>query len=292
MPPTTTRLDWLSFTLEVNAFLTEGVSVIAASELVRLINRELDGALTLTTPSVGRGRFPYKHSTDGDGWRVFWSPGQVEVLVEIEGTGCAQLEASGQMHGLVERVIDRLTRVDIATDIQTETTPQDFTENRTNKRQRSYETAVSSTGTTVYIGSRKSDRYCRVYRYAEPHPRADRLRIECVYRGHQAVALARTWLEHGNEETAARAGNQYGWVHKDWEPHSEETIKAWRPDRKTHSRMHWYKRQVKPALRGLVAHGHLSPVELLDDLLTLTEEQKTAIINLLGDGSVGGASAE
>lgn len=281
MPATSTRLDWLSFTLEVNPFLTEGISVVAASELVRQINRELDGALQLERPSVSHGRFPYKFATDGDGWRVFWSPGQTEVLVEISGTGCERLHKDHQLRPLVKSTLDRITRVDIATDILTETAPQDFTAQRSNKRHKSYEIAVSSTGETVYIGSRRSDRYCRVYRYAKPHPRSDRLRVECVYRGNQAITLARTWLEVGDDETAARAGNQYGWLHPDWEPHSEEKIPSWRPDRKTHGRMNWYKTQVKPAVRGLVAGGLLSPAELLDDLLTLSETQERAILAIL-----------
>lgn len=289
MPPTTTRLDWLSFTLEVNPFLTEGVAVLAAHELVKQVNRELDDLLTLTTPSVSSGRYPYKFSTEGVGFRVFWSPGQAEVLVEIEGSGCEALEQAGTMRRVVELALDRLTRVDIATDILTETSPQEFTEQRTNKRQKSHEIAVSSTGTTVYIGSRKSDRYCRVYRYAPPHPRADRLRVECVYRGHQASTLARTWLDEGNDETAARAGNQYGWSHPDWEPHSEEKIKAWRPDRKTHNRMHWYKSQCVPAIRGMVAGGHLPPETLIRDLLPLPESQLEPILAILTSASADDA---
>jgi hypothetical protein len=237
--------------------------------------------LVLLDPTVGAGRYPYKFSTEGVGFRVFWSPGEPEVLIEIEGSGCERLETAGQMRSIVQLALDRLTRVDIATDIVTETDPRDFATQRTNKRHKSHETAVSSTGVTVYIGSRRSDRYCRVYRYAEPHPRADRLRIECVYRGHQAVALARTWLEQGNEETAARAGNQYGWTHPDWEPHSEEKIDAWRPDRKTHNRMHWYKSQCVPAIRALVHTGHLPPAELLNDLLGPSESQQRAILAIL-----------
>ena len=172
-----------------------------------------------------------------------------------------------------------------------DTDPITFAEARSNKRHKSHETSVTTTGTTYYVGSRRSDRYCRVYRYAEPHPRSDRLRVECVYRGHQAIALARTWLEVGNEETAARAGNQYGWEHPDWEPHSEETIKAWRPDRKTHNRMHWYKSQCVPAIRALVNTGHLPPGELLTDLLPLSESQETAILAILTGESADAAGS-
>jgi len=291
MPPTSTRLDWLSFTAEVNPETTRGISVIAAKEVLHQVNQSFGGVLTLATPTVGAGRYPYRHSTEGEGFKVFWTPGEPEVLVEIEGSGCERLEAAGQMRRVVELALDRLTRVDIATDIVTETDPQTFAAQRTNKRQRSYEIAVSSTGTTVYVGSRRSDRYCRVYRYAEPHPRADRLRIECVYRGHQAPTLARTWLEQGNDETAARAGNQYGWTHPDWMPHSEEKIEAWRPDRKTHNRMHWYKSQCVPAIRALVKAGHLRPAELIHDLLPLPEREIEALLSALTSESADDAKS-
>jgi hypothetical protein len=268
-----------------------GVAVMAAREVLHVVNQSFAGVLTLPDPHVSHGRFPYQFSTEGEGFRVFWSPGKDEILIEIEGTGCQKLEQAGRMRDVVELALDRLTRVDIATDIVTDTDPMDFTDQRTNKRHKSHETSVTSTGRTSYVGSRRSDRYARVYRYEPPHPRSDRLRVECVYRGEQAKALARTWLECGNDETAARAGNQYGWSHPDWTPHSEEKIEAWRPDRKTHSRLHWYKTQVKPAIRAMVVAGHLPPSELLADLLGASECQQRAILKLLTDECAESASS-
>lgn len=275
--PAATRLDWLSFTIEI----PPGGRGVAGRQLPDDVNRFMVSvfgpAMDMGECKPEHGRFPYHLSTSGNGIRVFWTLGTFELLVEIEGHGCERLEAAGELRRIVATVIDDLTRVDIATDIETDTDPRAFVDARTNKRHKSHETSVSGTGITCYIGSRHSDRFARVYRYAPPHPRADRLRVEMVYRGHQAIALARTWLECGNDETAARAGNQYGWSHDDWTPKSGEKIQAWRPDRKTHKKLLWFYTQIKPAVRAMLAQGLLTPDELIEALLGPSQSQEDPI---------------
>lgn len=275
--PAATRLDWLSFTIEI----PPGGRGVAGRQLPDDVNRFMVSAfgpaMDMGECKPEHGRFPYRLSTSGNGVRVFWNIGTFELLVEIEGHGCERLEAAGELRRIVATVIDDLTRVDIATDIETDTDPRAFVDARTNKRHKSHETSVSGTGITCYIGSRHSDRFARVYRYAPPHPRADRLRVEMVYRGHQAITLARTWLECGNEETAARAGNQYGWSHDDWTPKSGAKIDAWRPDRKTHRKLLWFHTQIKPAVRAMLAQGLLTPDELTEALLGPSQSQDDPI---------------
>lgn len=266
MPATATRLDWLSFTLEVNTEWGDHPTQWLPEEVLRYVNNRTGLKIAPKTFVPERGRWPYDVSAVDRGIRVFWTPGSLEVLIEISGEGCERLNDSGKLEALVGGVIDQVSRIDIATDIQTDTDPRDFVAERTNKRHKSHETSVSSTGITCYVGSRRSDRFARVYRYSAPHPRSSLLRIEQVYRGQQARALGRTWLEHGNDETAARAGNQYGWAHLDWTPKSSEKVTAWRPDRTTHKQMHWYQTQVLPALRKMVLAGHLTPEQLLEDI--------------------------
>ena len=266
MPSSTTRLDWLSFTASVPVEQSKTLGLWFPGDMADYVRDRWGEAFDMGEVVPERGRYPYRASTSGNGIKLYWTQGSLDFLVEVTGDGCARLESAGQMSAIVRENIDNLTRVDIATDIVTNTNPIDFAEQRTNKRHRSHETAVTPTGTTYYVGSRRSDRFARVYRYAEPHPRSDRLRVECVFRSHQAVALARTWLEHGNDETAARVGNQYGWAHKDWTLRTSEKIPAWRPDRKTHNTMHWYKSQVVPALRKLVRAGLLSQEQLIEDI--------------------------
>jgi hypothetical protein len=277
MPATATRLDWLSFTLQVDTEYGDHPKKWLPEEVLHYVNNRTGLKIAPKTFVPERGRWPYDVSAVDRGIRVFWTPGSLEVLIEISGEGCERLNDSGKLEALVGGVIDRISRIDIATDIQTKTDPRDFVAERTNKRHKSHETSVSTTGITCYVGSRRSDRFARVYRYSAPHPRAALLRIEQVYRGQQARALGRTWLEHGNEETAARAGNQYGWAHPDWAPKSEERVKAWRPDRASHKRMHWYETQVLPALRKMVLEGHLTPEQLMMDLKRGEERKRPGI---------------
>jgi len=272
--PTATRLDWISFTINI----PEGQRGPAGRQLPDDVNRfmiaRFGPSFDMGECKPEHGRFPYRLSTSGNGIRVFWNLGTFELLVEIEGHGCERLEAAGELQRIVAMVIDDLTRVDIATDIKTETDPREFVADRSNQRHKSHETAVSTTGITCYVGSRHSDRFARVYRYARPHPRSDRLRVEMVYRGQQAVAIGRTWLECGNDETAARAGNQYGWSHPDWTPKSKEKIDAWRPDRKTHKKTLWFHSQIVPAVRKMIREGLLTPQEVTTALLGPSEGQK------------------
>lgn len=271
MPAISTRLDWLSFTVDVLPLLTEGRVLSAGRVVLDLVREATGGVLTFSGgPNIGVGRYPYRFSTDGDGFKVYWSQGQPEMLIEVSGKGCEALHNSGALPGLVEAFVDRLTRVDIATDILTETRPLEFAEQRSNQRHKSHEHNVSQSGETYYVGSRKSPRYARVYRYEPPHPRADRLRVECVFRGPHSVALARTWLEVGDEETAARVGNQYGWTHPDWTPESKETIPAWRPDRSEHKTLHWYHSQVIPAVKKLIKAGVLTKEDMMQDFFPPT----------------------
>lgn len=112
------------------------------------------------------------------------------MLIQFSGAGCAWLEEQGIIVEIVSGWIDRIGRVDFAYDFLTDMSPEHAfeTENRTSILR-------SNTGTTVYSGSLKSDRYMRCYRYNPPHPRADRLRFEFVFKSKsQARAALETWL--------------------------------------------------------------------------------------------------
>lgn len=157
---------------------------------------------------------------DGDNITLFYGSKDLVMTLEISGKGCEELHNAGRLVDVVRKAQQSgtITRVDVAVDMLTDVDPREFVEARTVKRQKSSEIAVSSTGVTCYIGSRKGDRYARVYRYAPPHPRADLLRCEMVFRKKQAAIVAAEWIEHGDTETAARAGNIYGWQHEAFTP--------------------------------------------------------------------------
>jgi DNA relaxase NicK len=141
----------------------------------------------------------------------------------------------------------------------TDCAPDEFCALRDGKRFKSFGEIKSETGHTVYIGSRSSDRYARVYRYTEPHPRAHLLRSEFVLKGEQAKLAARELLAVGVDLYAARLGNSFGWKHKVWLPNewSVEEAKAWRPDREAGNTVRWLYSQVAPALIKLHREGQL-----------------------------------
>ncbi len=112
------------------------------------------------------------------------------ILIQFSGSGCAWLEDQGILAAVASAWIDRIGRVDFAFDHATDLEPElaFATETRTSILR-------SNTGTTVYSGSIKSDRYMRCYRYNPPHPRADRLRFEFVFKSKaQARTALETWL--------------------------------------------------------------------------------------------------
>lgn len=193
------------------------------------------------------------------------------MLVEHTGKGCELLSNEGILSDVVGRYADRATRIDIASDILTGTMPDDFCKSASPaKRITASGHQSSDTGQTIYLGSRKSDRTCKVYRYFPPHPRADFLRIEYTYRKKQAKVVAGMIAQgHSIAEISVASGKRYGWAHECYKPHvsPEFEIAAWRPERRTGKTVMWLYSQVLPAMRKLLKEGAFD----LDDFLSKLE---------------------
>lgn len=181
---------------------------------------------------------------------VYASARTSHFLVESGGQACDWLNEKGILLGTLALVYDRVTRLDIATDIATPTTPLDFVAERKVNRMKSHSEFVSASGTTCYIGSRTSDWYSRVYRYNEPHPRAALLRVEVVFKGARAKSASLALLENDAEVIALEAGRQFGWMHACWnnEIQPEVEINPNRPERKKGKTEFWLYDTVAPLL--------------------------------------------
>lgn len=216
MTETASRLDWFSFSC-VDPYKPDNSWEDNAQYHANYL---LDVFGLLVDPDIKPGRQWQHTRLDGEGVTLFYGSDDSRMTVEISGKGCERMHNAGTLVELVKKAMDigTVTRMDIAVDMKCDVDPRDFVKRRKNKRQKSEETAVSNTGITCYVGSRKSDRYARVYRYHPPHPRADLLRCEMVFRGLQAERAVKTWLAVGDEETAARSGNIYGWKHEAFTP--------------------------------------------------------------------------
>lgn len=258
-------IDWLSFTIDA---VGEGVelqsddpeylasAVEHAAPFVADFVRKLDGDWKRTA-----GRKPYAYALRHDaGVTFYWSLHRPEILCELSGKGCARLRDEGHEDSVLYEVADRVTRLDIATDMQTDTRPSDFIAAGHTGRVKSIGSFVSQTGETVYLGSQKSDRYCRVYRYDDPHPRADLLRVEMVMRRKMARAAVTEVLLNGVESVAAGLGEVMAWKHTDWDTADvEASIPALpKQTRETAGTLHWLVTQVAPAFKRMVAEGEIS----------------------------------
>lgn len=219
------------------------------------------------------GRAPYRFSiarADG-GVRVFGGSHLQSVLFELAGRACSGLDEFTALTQFIAPVSEFLSRLDIAVDVRTDTLPSAFVNVRSHKAFRSISYIKSDSGETCYIGSNKSDRFARVYRYAEPHPRAGLLRIEYVFRRQLAKDTAALLLasEDFSSFTSA-AGNTWGWAHPDWQPDHpvDEKLRVPVVTRDQDGTVNWLYTQVAPAMRRLIRTGALD----LSDFMTFVYE--------------------
>jgi len=202
------------------------------------------------------------------------------ALFEVGGIGLDALGSFEAELAVAREVKPRLTRIDIACDIFTETRPDEFAKVRGNEKFKAWSESVSESGHTVYVGSKTSDRYARVYRYNAPHPRHQFLRVEHVLKAEQARMAVESIEESGIEAFVAMLGNTFGWIHPDWSPaeNTDESVKAWRPERRQGKTVAWMYGTVVPCLAGLVKDGALDLHDFADELEKLGVDIRGALL--------------
>lgn len=224
-------IDYLSFTIPCEKLDFQPIysyGEIVEKTVVGYLGELTDALLDNQPFDILRGRAPYAASwgrADG-GVRFFGSPTLTHVLVEISGTGCKTLRSHDALESLLNLVAARVSRIDMAVDIACDTTPFDFAEKRDVARFKTISDIRSETGDTFYVGSWKSDRFARVYRFAPPHPRSKTLRVEHVYKAAAAKAFAKVLLRGDYAGAAAGAGRVYGWAHDVWDTRGIAPLEA------------------------------------------------------------------
>lgn len=258
------HIDWLTFTLRLDMSEDGDYANGIEKALDALLGRALLATLfDGTTSPKQRGRAPY-----ADAWATAATDGSVlctvyagislpHFCVEVGGKGCERLIELGVMERILDRVHGSVTRLDVACDIETMVAPTEFVGVTTHERMRSSGFQKSETGETCYVGSQKSERYARVYRYFEPHPRAHLLRVEHVFRRENAKVVAAAIVEHGIEACAASAGEVFGWGHAVWKPGVADVpeIAVVAPERGMGKTVSWLVTSVAPAFQRLVREG-------------------------------------
>jgi len=186
------------------------------------------------------------------------------------GQGVDKFQAKGLLMQWLEVTRPKITRLDIACDMPVAFTPKQFVDAGYSAKFASSGHLISETGETCYVGSQKSDRFARVYRYNHPHPRHELLRCEFVFRREQARLVAAEILDKGILATVAAAGLSFAWKHPAWQPDMLTTDKlpSHKVDRHKSGTVRWLITQCFPAIANLHDLGEIPDVDaFLDEFL-------------------------
>ena len=276
-------IDWVSFTYPkeeiwqgvVDEIRNDETGEIEEDREYRIVVREmrrlahrLEYLLPDKPDEVGQGRRGFEVSLrrpkDTPQTCFIWGGKSEIILIEIPGQGCKKLHREGRLKPLLRLYNDRVTRIDIANDLECDTNPVAFAEMRGNTKFKSGGHWKSETGETVYIGSPKSDRMCRVYRYNEPHPRANLLRIEYVLRREQAKQVARLCGSEPVDKLSLSLAQVFEWKHPAFADNTAEPLHAVpRSETGSQDTILWLHKQVRPAIQRLISQGILDRTEVL-----------------------------
>jgi len=263
-----THIDWLSFTIPMVYDTGEGAGYASAIRngflylfTVDVVESVFGGAWTSGTKS----RAPYVdvwQDVEG-GISLYGSPNLSHATVEISGKGCEALIQSGRIEQVLKGCAERITRIDIACDIETDVTPVEFVAKHSHDRMRSSGVITSDNGQTCYIGSKQSERFARVYRYNPPHPRSHLLRAEHVFRRQHAKQVGNAIVEHGLSQVAASVGEIFGWAHPVWDMDNttEIDLSITGAERNAGKTVSWLVRSVAPAIQRLIIDGTIRDPE-------------------------------
>lgn len=187
------------------------------------------------------------------------------VFVELSGRACNNLDALSILDEIIHASHDRCSRIDFAVDIQTDEDPERFSGLREGRAFKSNGTINSPSGKTCYLGSRSSERMARVYRYYEPHPRSNLLRVEAEYKGAAAKVAAKHFVEVGLRQACLDAHKPFRWTSSVWDEEEGEGVKlpykSYNPSNA--STVRWLYGDVITALRKAIGMGLVD----LDDWL-------------------------
>lgn len=263
MKPTKILIDWYSFTLFYSDRSVKSMDVMdkvnyALFERIPDEWGEIVESGLIWKPSHGRSPYTRSFTTLKGGLTVFVNEALNHFLVEISGKGCEALHKMDVLDGIISQTTDRTTRIDIAVDIQTETTPEQFVKSGYNKKFSAVSSVKSKDGETEYIGSRKSERYCRVYKYNAPHIRSDWLRCEFVFKKKTAKMFAENMAKGMFQMNSVANGCKeiYKFEHEDFDVRGTAIeIKSYTPDRGDNKTIYWILTAVVPAFKRLVKNG-------------------------------------
>ncbi len=263
-------IDWLAFTLPIahsekqpghHAFMQRVLAVVATmQDILPGVMQYATDDLTVCTPQR-----PYRNAwtCPSTGWRINADWKRKEVLVVFNGAACEMLrKMGGDALNEVLRQTERTgTRLDLATDIPTTERVRGIETAGWAKRIKSTSFISSQTGDTLYVGSRSSGAFARIYRYAPPHPRSALLRVEHEMKKQQARAVAALAWMHGVDEAQRSVAAKFDYKHpvliKAFAGRARRIVTE-RHERTLAATEMWLMTQCAPAFQRLVREGVIS----------------------------------
>jgi len=262
------HIDWLTFTMAPRYGTYDASNMTVGEDYAAAIEQGWLATFDATTLGMAFGgewtkqeksRAPYSDAwaQKDRGITLYAGISLNHMCCEVSGKGCEILIQEGLLEKVVSQTLSRITRIDIACDIETSVSPSTFVGSVKHKRMRSSGYQKSASGETCYVGSRTSDRFARVYRYAEPHPRANLLRVEHVFHKEYAKRVAHEVVNGGIDQVASAAGEAFGWCHRTWDVGEAQSadISVVSAERAAGKTVFWLCTSVAPAFKRLCADG-------------------------------------
>jgi len=222
---------------------------------------------------IVKPRAPYSFARRSDDCTrtLYVHPMAAHYTLEVSGTWCKTITPE-QWFATFAAWDGCISRLDIAVDMECEVSPIDFAKAVTPTAIKTRSEFTSSTGQTVYLGSRSSERYCRVYRYNPPHPRAKLLRAEFQLKGEFSNQAARAIVDgEAVNGLAAGLGGQFGFAHPVWKVDSEPVkLKVGSHAQSGHS-VQWLTTVIAPMLRRMNKEGKLDVQAWFDEYVMKSE---------------------
>lgn len=277
------KIDWLSFTREF-PFTNDGVRGRDFSlRCLHIRDRLLDQfpALHAVTDVwiETQAQRPYTHSLKcvNTGVQMHFAYYRNECLVTVSGEACSRLYDAQAMLQALTLAQHTATRLDLAYDVKTQVTPQEVLHAGISGRYKTVSELTSAKGDTVYIGSRTSDFFVRIYRYNSPHPRHELLRFEFEVKGENAQAIAQECVMSGIAPVMRGLAERYGFKHQQtlkWFEGKTVNVRTVAHNRQAAKTELWLIKQAAPAFQRLVKDGVITdPAEWVQRYLLGGEKQ-------------------
>jgi len=245
-----------------------GVTHEADMSLATIVAGHVPSALANEWSSCG-GRSGYTRGARHPiGMTFYAGHATAKPLLEIGGAACDWLHSLGALLPLVQRECEGITRLDLAGDLTCLVTPAEFVAAGYSALVRTKSSVSSATGSTEYLGSPTSDRSCRVYRYAAPHPRSDALRVEIVLRRELAKSAALELCSRTIAGVWQSAAKPLSFKHPMWRQSADDTLPrlTMKSEPTSASRLQWLTKQIKPAVLEAHRAGLIDLHKWLDEL--------------------------